>query len=68
MAVPRHVFALTVQLAARAPLRLADAAGQEGQGDHLTVLGQGAASAAVRPVHPHELNPPLAVSGSSRHP
>ena len=33
MAVPRHVFALTVQLAARAPLRLADAAGQEGQGE-----------------------------------
>lgn len=39
MAVPRHVFALTALLAARAPLRLADAAGQEGQGEHLAVLG-----------------------------
>lgn len=39
MAVPRHVFALTVLLAARAPLRLADAAGQEGRGEHLAVLG-----------------------------
>ena len=39
MAVPRHVFALTVLLAARAPLRLAEAAGQEGRGEHLAVLG-----------------------------
>lgn len=39
MAVLRHVFALTVLLAARAPLRLAGAAGQEGQGEHLTSWG-----------------------------
>lgn len=53
-----YVCTETVLLAARAPLRLADAAGQEGQESTLLPSwGSGAASAAVETCAPHELNP-----------
>ena len=61
MAVLRHVFALTILLAARAPqARRCCRAGGSGRAPHV-LSGVGAVSAGVRPVQPGELSPPSSV-------